>query len=296
MTGRAVAREGTSFNEIIDGSARRRIVHRTRGRSHGPITRLMSPGDLGELVKPFVFLDHFETAGFTGGGFAAHPHSGIATHTTLISGTFDYGDSTGKSGTLREGNIEWMKAGGGVWHWGDPRPHQPTRGYQLWLALPATIEHAPADSHYIDSAPHVESDGPVRVLLGTYGTLASAVPYGEPITYLHVKLKDGERWTFQPNAGHDVAWLAVNRGALEIEGTILQREMVVFEEGSGAIELQAIGPTELVIGSAPKHPHPLVCGYYSVHSSEAALIQGEREIDVIGQTPRVLEAIRRTSR
>jgi hypothetical protein len=27
------------------------------GHSHGGITRLMSPGDLGELVKPFVFLD-----------------------------------------------------------------------------------------------------------------------------------------------------------------------------------------------------------------------------------------------
>jgi hypothetical protein len=33
----------------------RRIVHRTSGHPHGGITRLMSPGDLGELVKPFVF-------------------------------------------------------------------------------------------------------------------------------------------------------------------------------------------------------------------------------------------------
>ncbi len=34
-----------------------RIVHRTSGVRHGPITRLMSPGDLGEHLKPFVFLD-----------------------------------------------------------------------------------------------------------------------------------------------------------------------------------------------------------------------------------------------
>src|SRR5712664_800609 len=38
----------------------RRIVHRTRGNRHGPISRLMSPSDLGELVKPFVFLDLFD--------------------------------------------------------------------------------------------------------------------------------------------------------------------------------------------------------------------------------------------
>ena len=37
-----------------------RIIGRTRGRRHGPITRLMSPGDLGELLKPFVFLDLFD--------------------------------------------------------------------------------------------------------------------------------------------------------------------------------------------------------------------------------------------
>ena len=38
----------------------REIIYRTRGHTHGPITRLMSPGDLGQLLKPFVFLDLFE--------------------------------------------------------------------------------------------------------------------------------------------------------------------------------------------------------------------------------------------
>ena len=37
----------------------RSIVHRTRGRRHGPITRLASPSDVGQRVKPFVFLDAF---------------------------------------------------------------------------------------------------------------------------------------------------------------------------------------------------------------------------------------------
>src|SRR5437667_7220077 len=60
----------------------REIIYRTSGQTHGPITRLMSPSDLGELIKPFVFLD---LAGFDGRfapipmGFGWHPHSGIAT-------------------------------------------------------------------------------------------------------------------------------------------------------------------------------------------------------------------------
>src|SRR5258705_2552762 len=115
----------------------RRIAYRTKGHVGGPLTRLMSPGDLGELVKPFVFLDHFDFEGFrgTGDGGVVHPHSGIATHTTLLEGSLVYGDSTGKSGTLRAGSVEWMQAGGGVWHGGTVFPDKPLRGFQLWVSL-----------------------------------------------------------------------------------------------------------------------------------------------------------------
>jgi len=37
-----------------------------------------------------------------------------------------------------------------------------------------------------------------------------------------------------------------------------------------------------VLGSAAKHPHELVMGYYSVHTSRASLAQGEAEIERIG--------------
>jgi len=57
MTNPALA---TSADDAIQSNARR-IAFRTAGHAHGPITRLMSPGDVGELVKPFVFLDYFET-------------------------------------------------------------------------------------------------------------------------------------------------------------------------------------------------------------------------------------------
>jgi hypothetical protein len=44
-------------------SKARAIVQRTRGQTHGPVTRLMSPSDLGEILKPFVFLDLFDHEG-----------------------------------------------------------------------------------------------------------------------------------------------------------------------------------------------------------------------------------------
>jgi redox-sensitive bicupin YhaK (pirin superfamily) len=262
------------------GSARSRvrsIVQLTAGHTHGPITRLMSPGDLGELVKPFVFLDYFEAPSSGGPQMADHPHSGIATHTTLLQGSVGYRDSTGKSGTLRAGSVEWMQAGGGVWHGGDLRPGEPVRGYQLWVALPAPLELQPAFSQYLDPEA-IESDGRVRVLLGGHGKLRSPIVDVSRLAYLHVRLQDGEAWRYQPPIDHDVAWLAVNDGKLHVAGTVVARRMAVFEEGDGPLELRAEGPTEFVLGSAAKHPHPLVCGYYSVHTSEHALALGETGI------------------
>jgi redox-sensitive bicupin YhaK (pirin superfamily) len=265
----------------ISKASQRGIAYRTRGHVGGPITRLMSPGDLGELVKPFVFLDRFELVGPSDGG-VVHPHSGIATHTTLLEGDFLYGDSTGKSGRLRAGSIEWMRAGAGVWHGGTLPPGR-IRGFQLWMALEAPLELAPADSQYVDVAT-VPTDGHVRVLLGSYGAMTSPIPYPQPVTYLHVRLRDGERWTFEPHAGHDVAWLAVSRGHLVVAGTKVGLEMVVFEEGDQPIELIADGDVELVIASAVKHPYPLVTGRYSVHTSRKNLAIGETGIEEVERT------------
>src|SRR3979409_912756 len=78
----------------------RQIIHRTHGRRHGPITRLVSPSDLGDILKPFVFLDLFDDEGTSFSGFGLHPHSGIATVTCMLEGSVRYEDTTGAAGIL----------------------------------------------------------------------------------------------------------------------------------------------------------------------------------------------------
>lgn len=263
-------------------TAARAIVHRTRGSTHGPITRLVSPGDLGEFLKPFVFLDLFKSDDTgSSGGFGMHPHSGIATLTFLIDGDVDYEDTTGKKGRLPAGGVEWMRAGNGVWHTGAPVGESSMLGFQLWVALPASHENAPAESVYLAPS-EVPQVGPARVLLGRYGDAQSRIPTPSEMNYLAVRLKDGERWRYAPPAGHTVAWLAVNAGRLEANGPVIAGELAVFEDSSQAIDFVAHGDTSFVLGSAVKHPHDLVMGYYSVHTSKATLAQGEAEIQRIG--------------
>src|SRR5258708_23763973 len=192
-----------------------RIVGRTLGQSHGPITRLMSPSDFGHLLKPFVFLDLFDTRGkpnpFAGFGF--HPHSGIATLTYIAEGSVSYEDTNGARGLLPAGGVEWMRAGRGVWHGGGAGEPGRTRGFQLWIALPPNLELGPSVSLY-QSPQDIQQEGPARVLLGSYGSATSAIEAPTAINYLAVRLKAGDRWRYEPPAGHTVLWFAVCPGVV----------------------------------------------------------------------------------
>src|SRR5438067_10537434 len=263
-------------------AASRGIALRSFGQQHGPITRLVSPAGIGEAIKPFVFLDRGEVRYSGRPLFGIHPHSGIATLTVVLDGQMAYEDTTGKKGEIAAGGLEWMKAGHGVWHDGGALPGAPLRVFQLWVALGADEELAPAESHYI-ARERVQQEGAVRVVLGEHGRARSVIPGAPAINYFHVQLKDGARWRYVPPATHDVAWLAVDRGVLQAPEEVRPGELIVFEQSAAAIELQADGDASFVFGSAPKHPHPLVLGYYSVHTSAQALERGEAEIARIGE-------------
>jgi redox-sensitive bicupin YhaK (pirin superfamily) len=256
------------------------IVYRTRGRRHGPVTRLMSPGDLGEVLKPFVFLDLVDTDSKALSSFGMHPHSGIATLTHLFEGNVRYEDTTGASGLLPQGGVEWFKAGHGAWHGGGGGDSARVRGFQLWLALPRKDELGPVESIYL--APEkVARDGPARVLLGTHGAAASSLEAPSSINYLAVSLKAGESWRYQRPAHHAVAWLALSKGGLTAPERIDAGELVIFEVGDTAIDFHADRDSDFVLGSAVRHPEDLVLGYYSVHTSLESLAAGERRIDEV---------------
>jgi redox-sensitive bicupin YhaK (pirin superfamily) len=261
----------------------REIMYRTRGHAAGPIRRLVSPSDLGEVIKPFVFLDHFDFAA-QGAPMSLehgwHPHSGIATLTVVFDGAARYAETTGKSGVLSAGAVEWMRAGNGVWHTGAPEPAG-VKGFQLWVALPPELENAPNASHYVIPE-DVPVEGPARVILGSYGRSKSTI-LAPPMTYLAVSLKAGERWSYFPAEGHTVAWAAVLDGALRASSLISSGEIAVFEPSEQALDFVAEGDTRFVLGSAVQHPHDLFLGNYSVHTSARALREGETEIRRIGR-------------
>jgi redox-sensitive bicupin YhaK (pirin superfamily) len=258
----------------------RAIARRTRGQTHGPVTRLMSPSDFGQILKPFVFLDLFDHEGepFDGG---LHPHSGIATLTYVVEGAVNYVDPDNVKGTLTTGGVEWMQAGRGMWHGGGLDRAGRTRGFQLWIALPPELELGPAFSLY-QAAEDVSAGGPTRVLLGSYASASSPIVTPSPINYLAVRLNAGEHWRYEPPTGHTVLWTAIASGTVSVPDELRQGDLAAFEPSNGAVEFEARTDAEFVLGSAVPHQYDLVLGSHSVHTSPAALRDAQAHISAIG--------------
>ena len=173
-------------------------------------------------------------------------------------------------------------AAGGVWHTGGAVGTARIKGYQLWIALPPEMESIEPEAQYLGRE-RFRSHGPARVILGRLGEAASEVPAPTTINYLDVALKKSEKWRYDPPDDHTVAWVAVHRGKLAMPEIVDKGELAVFEKSNGALEFEALEDTGFILGSAVKHPHDLVLGNYSVHTSQPALDRGERKITEIGK-------------
>ena len=270
-----------TLTEAAKRERTRRVVYRTRGHSHGPITRLVSPSDVGEVIKPFVFLDYFDIDPRRMPAIGFHPHSGIATLTLLLEGQIFYEDTSGAKGIIEPTGVEWMRAAGGVWHTGGVAGTTRAKGYQLWIALPPEMEGIEAEAQYLGGE-HFQSQGPARVILGRYGEAISKVSAPPTINYLDVALKKNERWRYDPPDDHTVAWIAVHGGKLATPEIVEKGELAVFKGSNDALEFEALDDTGFILGSAVEHPHDLVLGTYSVHTSKHALDKGEARIAEIG--------------
>lgn len=263
-----------------DKAGSRVIIYRTHGHKQGPITRLMSPSHLGRILKPFVFLDLFAIDAPIGRAMGLHPHSGIATVTVFAEGEVRFDDAEAGAGVIGYGGVEWMRSGQGVWH-GEELAIEVARlrAFQLWIALPPELENGSVDSQYLEASAMPVS-GPATIIVGCHDGLTSPVRAHDGINYLMVTLKQGEQWSYAPPAGHDIAWAAVAKGAIDAPETIKAGEMVAFSPGQGVIAFEGAGTGDsiFVIGSAIPHPHELMLGRYSVHTSAAALANGEAHI------------------
>jgi len=174
-------------------------------------------------IDPFLLLDEFrnEDPGAYIAGFPPHPHRGFETVTYMLHGSMRHEDSTGQSGLLSDGAVQWMTAGSGIIHSEMPEQTEGMMwGYQLWVNLPADLKmSAPAyqDIPAADIPEVITDDGLVRVIAGEYDGVAPAAHTLTPVCYLDVRRNAGSDFVMDL-ADDWNSFIYVYKGAASVAG------------------------------------------------------------------------------
>ncbi|NLU69258.1 pirin family protein [Streptomyces sp. HNM0574] len=169
-----------------------------------------------------------------GSGFGEHPHRDVEIVTWVVEGELEHVDSTGQRCVVRPGDVQRLRAGGGVRHVERNAGDGPLRFVQMWL-VPGSFG---GDPEY-------------EVVRG----IADGTPFALPGTeaVLHVRrLAPGER-----SAVPDAAWvyLHVVRGAAEIAGERLTAGDAARIADARDLEVAAAeGPAELLVWEMHAEP------------------------------------------
>jgi redox-sensitive bicupin YhaK (pirin superfamily) len=154
--------------------------------------------------------------------------------------------------------------------------------FVMWLALPPTHELAAPRELLVD-ADEIPVEGNARVLLGRFNRAQSLLPLPSLATCLFVELRASEVWRYDPPEGHDVFWMVVCTGSVDVGEPINEGELVIFDRSGVSVDVLTQGGCSVIIGSAPFSRQDLIERDSSVHTSAASLKTARTEILRIGE-------------
>jgi redox-sensitive bicupin YhaK (pirin superfamily) len=159
-------------------------------------------------LDPFIHMDQMGEVEYAPGepkGTPWHPHKGFETVTYMIDGIFEHRDSHGGSGTILDGDTQWMTAGRGVVHIERPPERLVAsgglfHGVQLWVNLPRAqklVAPRYQDIRGTQAALAATADGGalVRVIAGEIAGQTGPGATSTPIALAHATVSPGARLT-----------------------------------------------------------------------------------------------------
>lgn len=213
------------------------------------LKRAFGSPSIAELLDPFLLLDEIRSTNAADyeAGFPWHPHRGIETITYVVKGRFQHKDSMGGGGIIASGGVQWMTAGGGIFH--DEMPKETLDkamwGYQLWLNLPAKYKMSqPMYRNMTDtSIPEVEMDGGAKVKLvaGKIGdALGPARDLAVDVEYMDVTIPKGANFEHSVAEGATVfAYVMEGDAKFDIQSsiTVPSGSVVIYERSKHAVSV-----------------------------------------------------------
>lgn len=225
-----------------------------------------------QRISPFLMLDF--NAEFDFGpseymrGVGVHPHKGFETVTIAYKGSVAHHDSTGKSGIIHPGEVQWMTAGAGILH---KEYHEqefskkggPFEMVQLWVNLPKKDKSTPAHYQALtkDQMGKVElpaNQGVVNVIAGAFQGVAGPAKTYSPVNLFDIKLKKDGALNLSFPQEYNTAILVVN-GNVEVNGQQAdEHSFILFKNEGEEISLKAGQDSVLLMMSGEPLNEPIV--------------------------------------
>ena len=247
-----------------------------------PVRSLFSYGG-GNEFDPFLLLDYagpHEFSASTGKrGVDVHPHKGFETVTILYQGELAHRDSSGGSGRLGPGDVQWMTAGNGIVHEEYHTEEFTKRGgtlemVQLWVNLRRADKSTPSKYQDLrdDQFPRVELDGgagTARVIAGQFGDAHGAASTFSPINVWDLQLNAGANATLNVPVGH-TAVLIVQSGSVTVnESPMKAVELALFDRAGDSITIDSETESQVLVLTGEPLGEPVVGhGPFVMNSSE----------------------------
>ena len=196
-------------------------------------------------------------------GFPGHPHRGFETVTIVYEGIVAHRDSTGSSGVIGPGDVQWMTAASGIVHeemheraWA--KKGGTLHAIQLWVNLPRA--HKMSNPGYQtllnEEIPAVElagGAGRLRVIAGEFHGVKGPAKTFTPIHLYDLRVKAGHRTDVTVPAGFNTA-VFVLQGEIAVNGSgqVKEAELARFDKTGERILIEAkTDATLLVLGGEP---------------------------------------------
>jgi redox-sensitive bicupin YhaK (pirin superfamily) len=241
-----------------------------------------------DLLDPFLLLDHFgsDDPDDYMAGFPMHPHRGMETITYMLKGSVEHRDSTGRTGVINAGDIQWMTAGSGIMHQEMPQlSSDGVNGFQLWVNLPQAYKMM--DPRYRDvrkeMIPEVvlENGAKVKVVAGNVkGTIGPVQDLVVPVEYLDVTLgQEGSLDREIPAEYNVFAYVFEGSAKFAEGGPFVEREhLAIFGKGDLVTVKSGLSGARFLLVSGRPIKGSIAWGGPIVMNTEEELETAFREI------------------
>jgi redox-sensitive bicupin YhaK (pirin superfamily) len=200
-------------------------------------------------------------------GVGVHPHRGFETVTISYHGRIAHHDSSGNSGIIGEGDVQWMTAGSGLLH---KEYHEESfsktgglfQMVQLWVNLPAKYKMTAPRYQEITNGMMgkyqlTDNKGIIEVIAGELdGTKGPASTF-TPIQVYNARLKKAAKIDFSFPENYNTGILVVE-GSATINGELANTDhFVLFKNDGEQISIEASEDAILLVLSGEPIDEPI---------------------------------------